>query len=237
MFFPGTVTDRVVRDWLIDDPENNPGMMPEMVAEIMDREEAEILAGRATVRWKNLEDRQNVLEECIRAVENIEPALEKYVLPFDYVADYRFKVPMDLPHPQGGFGQVFLNGAMDILVRDDNKDYQVWDVKHTKNNDYWRKTVGQLSFYDLAVSTMFGKGTTATGLLQPLCDERVKAFDVDDDRRAQLLQRVMAMAQDLWKEDFAPREDNRYCGFCAVKHACPKFAPVEKDGQKRMKLL
>jgi len=238
MFFPGTVTDRVTRDWLLQDPKDNPGKMPSMVQSIMEREEEEIKQGRGSIQWKNPEDRDSVLSDCIEAVTAIEPALAELVVPYDYVADYRFKIPMDLPHPDGGYGQVILNGAMDILVRDDNNHYQVWDVKHTRNNDYWRKTEGQLTFYDLIVKSMFDEPTTVSGLLQPLCTEQVKSFVITEDKRAQLLQRIMAMATDQWNEDFAPRVDNRYCGYCAVKHACPKFKPNTDDkGKKRMSLL
>jgi hypothetical protein len=236
-FFPGTVTDRVVRDWLLEDPKSNLGRMPSMVADIMEREEELIREGRGSIQWKDIEDRQRVLADCIEAVTKIEPALEEYVLPYQYIPDFRFALPMDLPHPDGGFGQIILNGAMDILVKDDQGQFQVWDVKHTKNNDYWRKTEGQLTFYDLAVGAGTGQGTTVTGLLQPLCDLPVKTFVISDDKRNQLRQRVMSMAQDLWNGDVAPRVDNRYCGYCAVKHACPKFAPTITDGKKRMDLL
>lgn len=236
-FFPGTVTDLVVRDWLLGDPKSNPGIMPSMVESIMEREEALIADGRGSIQWKSIDDRDRVRADCIEAVTKIEPALEEFVLPFEYIPDYAFKIPMDLPHPDGGFGQIILNGRMDILVKDDKDQFQVWDVKHTRNNDYWRKTEGQLTFYDLALLTGEGQSTSVSGLLQPLCDIEVKTFEISDDKRNQLLQRVMSMATDLWNGDVAPRVDNRYCGYCAVKHACPKFAPTITDGKKRMDLL
>lgn len=208
-----------------------------MVDDIMEKEEDAIAEGRGSLQWKSIEDRDNVRRECIEAVKLIEHPLLQLVVPYDYEADFRFQIPMDLPHPHGGYGQVVLNGAMDIIVRDRYGQYQVWDVKHTKNNDYWRKTEGQLTFYDLVVKEMFGVGTTVSGLLQPLCKDPVKGFEITEDKRSQLLQRIMAMASDLWNDDVAPRTDNRYCGYCAVKHACPKFQAVETDGKKRMKLL
>jgi len=237
-FFPGTVTDRVVRDWLLEDPYSSQGRMPSMVEEIMDREEALIEEGRGSIKWKSLSDREDVKRDCIEAVTKVEPILEELVLPYQYIPDYRFKVPMDLPHPDGGFGQVLLNGAMDIIVfNEETGKHQVWDLKHTRNNDYWRKTKGQITFYDLIVKSLFDSPTDVSGLIQPLCKEPVKEFVTTEDDRNQLLQRIMSMAKDMWAGDNSPREDNRYCGYCSVKHSCVKFEPVNVDGQRRMKLL
>lgn len=224
MFFPGTVTDRVVRDWLNNEPLKNLGAMPDMVDAIIDRErEVE------TVIFKSKNDRNEILADCREAVEKIEPALKRYVLPFEYQADVRFTTPLSLPHPDGSSQEVNLIGAMDILVRyaePSNEKWFVWDVKHTRDNGYWRKTVGQLAFYDLSVQLMHGKPTSMYGLLQPLCDEPVKMFKPEPEARAQLLQRIAGMATDLWNDHFPVRPDNSVCGFCNVKHACPKFTPV-----------
>ena len=237
VFFPGTVTDRVVRDWLLEDPYNNPGRMPEMVEAIMKREADLIDEGRGKLIWKDASDRESVLRDCIEAVTKIEPALNKLVLPYDYDVDFRFKAPVMMPHPSGDMEQVVLNGAMDIITRDDNGRYSVWDVKHTRDNYYWKKTKGQLSFYDLSVQVMFEQETIVTGLLQPLCDEQVKPFPLTQDDRSQLMQRVMAMSQDVWRKNFAPEPTPEKCMFCNVKHACSLFTPVTKDGKKKMNLV
>lgn len=232
MFFPGTVTDRVVRDWLLDHPQDNLGKMPSMVEGIVNREkDAE---GNGVVRWKNPGDRQQVIDDCTEAVTKIEPALLKYVVPFDYQVDYRFKVPALLPHPSGGKAPVVLNGAMDILVRN-GENWYVWDVKHTRDDGYWRKTRAQLSFYDLAVMLQYGKTTTSVGLLQPLCKQPVLPFQMVQDDRQQLLQRIAGMAWDVWSENFKPREDFKLCNYCDVKHACVKFQPVQdRNGRERV---
>lgn len=234
VFFPGTVVDRVVRDWLEADPENNLGLMPSMVESIITREKAEIEDGGGAMTWKDREDRDIVLRDCIEAVTKIEPSLIKHVLPYDWQADMRFKAPLLLPHPDGGTEAVILNGAMDIVVRDSFGRFSVWDVKMTKNNDYWRKTVGQLTFYDFAIYVLFGSPTLTTGLLQPMCDERVRPYAVTDDLRSQLMQRVVRMADEVWREDYEPRKDNTMCGFCATKHACSKFTPVLVNGKRRL---
>jgi CRISPR/Cas system-associated exonuclease Cas4 (RecB family) len=227
MFFPGTVTDRVVRDWLANDPERHRGAMPAMVAEIMEREEE-----NEHVQWRSLADRKEVLAECQEAVQKIEPSLRRLVVPYEYDVDFRFQSPLTVPHPDGGMETILLNGAMDIIVRDNKDRWFVFDVKHTRNDDYWRKTEGQLSFYDLATQLMFGKGTAAAALLQPLCRERVKAFTIDNQRRAVLLQRLTRMAYEVFLEDFAPRKDSAPCKFCDVRHACSKFQPIA--GSKRV---
>lgn len=238
MFFPGNVTDRTVRDWLAQDPYSNPGAMPSMVEHIVEREYDALKERGEVMLWKSKTDKAAVIAECKTAVERIEPALEKLVLPFDYDVDFKFQAPLTLPHPDGGMETVLLIGFMDIIVRrtmpDGSHRWMIWDVKHTKDDYYWKKTQGQLGFYDLSNWVMTSENTQAVGLLQPLCKERVKPVSLDRDTRSVLMQRVTNMARDLWNGDNAPRVDNKLCGFCSVKHACTKFKPVEVDGKRRI---
>lgn len=234
-FFPGNVTDRVVRAWLQDDPMSNQGAMPGMVDEIMDREREKILEEGGIMNWKNRGDRDVVRADCIEAVTRIEPSLMKFVVPFEYQPDFKFKAPVIVPHPDGGMEGINLIGYMDIIVRDDKGRWWVWDVKHTRDDGYWRKTVGQLSFYDLAVELMFGAPTIRTGLLQPLCKKAEFPYEVTSDKRSQLMQRIVGMANDLWRDDKTPRIDNTLCTYCPVRHACSKFQPVvQADGKRRI---
>lgn len=235
-FFPGTVTDRVVRRWLSDDPMSNLGCMPDMVDSIIDEEKAALAeSGQGVVRWKDLGDREQVRTDCIEAVTKIQPALLKYVVPFDYEPDHHFESPVQIRFKDGSRATVLLNGYIDILVRDDKGRFWVWDVKHTRDNGYWRKTVGQLGFYDLAIELKFGQPTIQTGLLQPLCDPRIKPYKPSADSRAQLLQRVQAMAYDIRHEVATPRDDMTLCVWCAAKNSCVKFEPVlDRNGRKRV---
>lgn len=226
VFFPGNVTDRVVRDWLLEGPE--PGSMPSMVERIMDREFQVAHDEGGKILWKNKDDRADVLRDCTTAVTKIEPLLVKYVLPFDYQADYSFRAPLEVPHPNGGYERITLIGKMDIIVRDGDGRYSVFDVKHTKDNGYWRKTIGQLSFYDFAVQIMFEQPTRITALFQPLCDEIVMPMQSSDQSRGELMQRVAGMARDIWTDDNTPRSDTKFCFNCDVKHVCSKFTPVGK---------
>lgn len=236
-YFPGTITDRVVREWLEGDPSANQGAMPAMVDEIMEREEQKILEGRGILRWRDPKDKSRVREECITSVTKIEPVLNKLVVPFDYQADYQFQVPMAVPHPKGGTEKILLIGFMDILVRDDKNRFAVYDVKHTKDNSYWRKTRGQLTFYDLSVFLEQGVQTKHTALLQPLCDEPVKGFTISEESKDQMIAKVSEMAWDVWTEDHTPRNDSSLCGYCDVKHACSKFKPTMVKGKRVASLL
>lgn len=236
-YFPGTVTDRVVRDWLAGDPENNPKAMPAMVESILLREEENTKTEGGKLIWKDSGDKDFVIRECVEAVTKIEPLLDKYVLPFNYSVDWRFKVPMKVPHPNGGTGTIMLNGAQDILVWDVENRYAVWDVKHTRNNAYYKKTRGQLSFYDLAVKLIFGADTSFVGLLQPLCDKPDPKFVLTEEDRDVLLQSILGMANDVWKEEFPLTEDVSQCFYCDVKHACPKFTATHEGTSKKFSLL
>lgn len=232
VFFPGTVVDRVVRDWLLTDP--SPGLMPDMVETIMEREWKTILDEGGVITWRNSSDRAAVLSDCREAVTKIEPSLNTYVVPYEYQADKGFKVPVLIPHPAGGTEEILLNGYMDIEVKDDQGRFWIWDVKMTRNNDYWRKTVGQLTFYALSVLLSEGVLPVRVGLLQPMCDERVKAFAVTPDVSSQMMQRITGMARDIWTGEKTPRSDTAECSYCEVRHACTRFQPVVIDGKRRV---
>jgi CRISPR/Cas system-associated exonuclease Cas4 (RecB family) len=237
VFFPGTVTDRVVRDWLKDAPLDNPGVMPDMVEMIVKREKTEIdeSSDKGVVAWKSIGDRDKIIRDCQEAVTKIEPALNRLVLPFDFEADHHFQTPIMAPHPDGGMERIILNGFIDILVKDPVSDkWRIYDVKMTRDDSYWRKTVGQLTFYDLAITSGYGGEVDEVALLQPLCKERVKGYPLNDNVRAQIMQRISNMAYKVWSEDFEPRRDTKICNFCSVKHACPKFQPTVVNGRKRV---
>lgn len=244
-FFPGNVTDRVVRDWL-NNGDYTPGSLAPMVEMVMEREERLIREGKpdpdpkkfvapGTLKWRDNEDKSRIFAECTKAAELIEPALQKYVVPFNFQPDYRFDAPLEIPHPRGGRETVMLIGYMDILVQDNNENWWVFDVKHTKDNSYWRKTVGQLTFYDLAIYLTQGKPTTGTALFQPLAKPVIHPHKVTDQARAEISQRFISMARDIWNKDHEPKQSSAGCNFCDFKHACPKFKPVvDNNGRKRV---
>lgn len=235
VFFPGTVTDRVVRDWLADDPYSNPGLMPEMVESVVAREQRNIEERGKQLRWKDDKDRDSIILECQEAVRKIEPSLNKLVLPYEYDVDFGFKAPMRLDNPAGGKTDVVLNGFMDIIVRKSTDLWAVYDVKHTKDNYYWKKTRGQLSFYDLVVDVLFDAPTFEVGLPQPLCEETEKMFVLSEEDRSILRAHIQGMADVIFNKNFEPDAPISACTFCNVKHACSRFTPV--NGTKRVSLF
>ncbi len=237
-FLPGNVTDRVVRYWLEDNPTENIGKMPLMVAETLEKQYQQTRDEGGIIKFRDREDKANIIKDCTEAVTKIEPLLLKFVVPFEYQADFKFEAPMGVRHPNGGIENVLLIGYMDILVHDPERDmWFVFDVKHTRDNSYWRKTIAQLGFYDLAVELIFGKPTSLNALMQPLCTQKMPPYKPSPESRAQLQQRISGMARDIWLNDHSPRTDTKECGWCPVKHACPKFTPVvQADGSRRITL-
>lgn len=237
-FFPGRVTDRVVRDWLNDDPHNNLGKMPSMVEAIVERELGEAKEEGDIVSWKHTTDKQEVIDACIKAVENIEPALVKYVLPYEWQVDFGFKTPVLMRTPSGDLDRVILNGYMDIIVYDPETDtWRIYDVKHTANKDYWRGSFGQLVFYGYENYVRTGKIPVEVGFFQPLVNESVKRFAITEAHINALASRVQSMASEVWAGYDNPRSDATMCGYCEVKHACIKFKPVvAANGRRKISL-
>ncbi len=215
--------------------------MPGMVEAMIEKEEQKILSKGQKLTWKDPEDKKRLTEECKRAVTEIEPLLFKYVVPYEYQEDVSFEAHIKATHPVTGQEMdIVLNGFMDIMVYDpEKKRYFVYDVKHTKDDYYWKKTRGQLSFYDLAVDIMQGQPTAFVGLLQPLCKEKIKGFILEEDDRTILLKHVLDMANDIWTENVEPTAPVSACFGCNVKHACKRFKPtnVNADGSRRMGLI
>lgn len=223
-YFHGTVCDRVMRDWL-NDPQ--PGQMPDMVTAYVDKclQEA-VETGDGIVRWKHANDKTEMTKWCRELVTRLEPILQRYVLPFEYEQAKRFKVPLEIPNLVGEPTTVLLVGEIDLLCRDNKARWGLWDLKATEDDGYWRKTVAQLTFYDLCVEAMFDNPTYIAGLIQPMCKQPVLPVKITEIERAELLARVVTMAHTIWKEDFALAEKTAICNYCEVRHACPKFNPV-----------
>jgi len=219
-FFHGTVVDRIMRNWL-DDPQ--PGVMPKMVDDYMESCEQEALeTGDGVVKWKHRTDKADLREFCVTLTKKLEPILYKLVVPFDYEPAKRFKIPMTLPGINNEPTEIFLTGEFDLLVRE-NSHFNVWDLKATADNNYWKKTLGQLVFYDLAVYAMMGESPVRSGLIQPMCDQEVLEFSFTNDDRRAMLARIMTMLRAVWTEDHSPKADSVGCSWCSVRHACEKY--------------
>ena len=224
-YFHGTVVDRIMRDWL-EDPK--PGEMLSMLETYIDKCEQEAKENEdGVVRWKHTNDRQQMTEFCAELLMRLEPILEELVIPFEYEPAKRFAVPYTIPYLDGSPTQIVLSGEIDLLTRNDGK-WGLWDLKATKDDGYWRKTVAQLTFYDICIEAMFGNSPTDAGLIQPMCKERVLRVKIGEQERLELLARIVRMAQAMWRKDASLAPDSKVCHNCAVKHACPKFDPVKR---------
>jgi hypothetical protein len=220
-FFHGSVVDAIMRVWL-DNPQHPAGAMAAMVDELIDRTEAEEKDKGNIVRWRNADDRETVRGFCVELVNRLEPLLQQHVLPYTYRHGYWFKVPMSIKDAAGRPRDILLTGEMDLLVENDGP--VVWDLKGTADDQYYRKVVAQLTFYDLAVWASTGRKTRYAGLIQPMCTERVMAWEITDDARRNLLVRISRYAHDVWAGEKTCTTDRAVCHWCDVKHACPRFS-------------
>lgn len=230
-FLPGNITDRIVRDWLLDDPADNQGAMPEMVFEYFQKSLQDVKEQDAIVKWKGHDDKNKIFEQCKEAVTTIEPYLNKFVVPYEYTPDFKFEVPIEVELVNHEPVQVVLNGYMDILVKYDPESYGIFDVKHTTNNDYWRKTIGQLGFYDTATFLLTGHYSKIAALMQPLCINHMKPSKIQEVDRQKMWQSITSYAQDFVDGNREPTNKISECHFCEVKFACERFQPKMKKGK------
>lgn len=226
-FFHGMVVDQVQRTWLSSsDP--RPGEMASMVPEWTERVRIEAAeSGDGIVRWRSVEDRRSMERYCVELVTRLEPMLQRWVLPYDYEPEHRFRVPLRIPFLDGQPAEIELVGGIDILVRE-FKDPPVWymyDLKATSNADYLRKTLGQAVFYDLAGLAGFGVSPRGFTFLQPQVESNpVANVEISDSDRTDMLSRITRAAHGRWRGDDAPKQDSDGCAFCQVRHACSKFS-------------
>lgn len=218
-FLAGNIVDSVQKAWL----ENPVGSMHDMVDEHMEKSIASA-EEKDTIKWRDKNDKRKINLICKAAALSLQPILEARVLPFDYEPAKRFYTPVNIRRPDGSVEEIILRGEFDLLVKDPaDGRFVVWDLKTTADNDYWKKTLGQLVFYDLVVLNMFGQAPKKTGLIQPLCDEQVKEFFFTNEDRASMWGRISSMVESEWAGDHEPKKDNAGCSWCEVSHACAKF--------------
>lgn len=229
--FHGNVVDLAMRRWLAqDNPE--PGWMLAQVDALF--EESEVIAresGDGIVRWKSLDDRAETREFCRELVKRLEPILLRYAIPFTWQPAMRFSVPFHIEAESGRLQEIILIGEMDLLVRDCENRIAVWDLKATRDNNYYKKVLGQLTFYAIVCKLLYGEFPAMTGLIQPMCDQQVLPVTIDNDALAQMASRMTKAVRDIWAGRVAPKADNTGCAYCPVRHACPKFSFGGKPGR------
>jgi hypothetical protein len=233
MFFRGTVVDRVMREWL-DQDSQEPGQMADMVDRIMDREEKHAKdSGDGVVKWRTASDREETRAWCKALVGRLEPLLARHALPYEYQTAVRFDVPYMVPLQGGEHKEIRLTGEIDLLVRWPDQRWAVWDLKGTDDNSYWRKTLGQLTFYEIACWILSkGKWPAGSGLLQPNCDHPDPWFVFEDQHRTEMFTRINQAAWEMWHNLHRPKDDSEGCSRCFFMMTCPRYAPI--PGSKRV---
>lgn len=226
-FFAGMVVDQIMRQWL-DNPLIRYTDTQAVVRVAMhDLEDTERGKGNM-VRWRDAADRNEIQKFCTALVTRLEPILTEHVLPYEYEHGKWFRVPLKiLDRLTGELREVHLIGEMDLLVQNDGP--VVWDLKGTADNSYWRKVVAQLTFYDLAIYASSGTRTRFAGLIQPMCDVQVMPFEITDDMRAEMINRISRYAHDVWREEKTCTKDTATCFYCDVRHACPRYSSSGLD--------
>ncbi len=221
-FFAGMVVDKIMRE-LLDNPLMRTGDHRGLVTAVMDELEDAERGNGNIVRWRDAEDRNEIRKFCTTLVERLVPILDEHVLPYQYEHGKWFKVPVMIPNiVTRDMREILLTGEMDLIV--DNGGPVVWDLKGTADNSYWRKVVGQLTFYDVAIFNATGRKTRFCGLIQPMCDEPLLAFEITDEARAAMNSRIVAYAHDVWREEKTCKESSSGCNWCDVRHACERYS-------------
>jgi CRISPR/Cas system-associated exonuclease Cas4 (RecB family) len=223
MFFHGIVVDSCMRQWLLQDqPEK--GWMLKHVYEIFEQDEKKAVeTGDGVVRWKSPGDKAEVLGFCRDLVIELEKILEVECLPYDWQGAKRFSVSVTVPYLDGTPRLINLVGETDLLVlRPDGLG--VYDLKATRDTNYWRKVKAQMVFYYIAMRIMKGEWPVRSALIQPMCKEQVFPFEFTEDDVRDLMTRICKLATDIWSGRIAPKESADGCKDCFVRHACPKYA-------------
>jgi len=230
-YFHGTVVDQAMRRWLSqDDPQ--PGQMREWIDAIFAKAEKDAKeSGDGVVRWKFAGDKAETLDFCRECVARLEELLLKVCLPYTWDPAVRFSVPLTIPDIDDNPRRIELIGEIDLLVAMPGNQVIVWDLKATKDDSYWRKVLGQLTFYNIAVAIMRSLEAQppadpfpyAAGLLQPMCAEQDPVFTFTQEDYSQMFQRINVLARDIWRGNVLPKADNTGCKWCEVRGSCPKF--------------
>lgn len=235
-FFHGTVTDRILRDW-IKDPNRDTWKMSTQVDEYIKLCEQENLDnGSGIVRWKSLTDKDELSIWCAELMDKSEHLLSELVIPYfpNVHPDKHLTAEVYIPGLDGKPTKIRLLGILDILV-DSPEMLAIHDLKATENENYYKQTIMQLVFYWILVKENYGRVPDRTSLIQPMCKEQIKSIVVTDEHVLNLMGKVIDYAHAVWKDEMFPKESDAGClTFCEVSHACPKFA---KDSDGRVSWL
>lgn len=220
------VVDKIMRE-LLDNPLMRSGDHHGLVTCVMDEMESAERGKGNIVRWRDAADRDEIRKFCVTLVTRLVPILDEHVLPYKYEHGKWFKVPVMIPGLDGEPRKILLTGEMDLIV--DNDGPVVWDLKGTADDSYWRKVVGQLTFYDVAIWNASDRKTRFCGLIQPMCKEPLLAFEISDKARSAMSSRIVSYAHDVWAGEKACKDSSSGCNWCDVRHACERYSTDRID--------
>jgi len=227
VFLAGNVVDSAERQWLNEGA--RPGELVRLIPEWMDRMcDPSSEASEYTIRWNGnaRADRAAVLEKCVLAAQRLEPILLEHVAPYQFEPEKKFEVWVGIPGLNGERVGILLTGGIDIVVRDDEGNFRLYDLKTTENRGYIRSTAAQAIFYDIAWGHWWGDHTQPRefGFIAPLLSEKLIPVAVNDDHRRVMMQRIIKAAHGMMRDQWSPKRDNEGCSWCEAKAWCPKFA-------------
>lgn len=224
----GNIADRAMRQWL-DNRVFNPGGMHDLVPDIFN---AFTSAGaERPMKWLGnpVDDQTNIINKVHTAIDVLEPILLEKVTPFQFIPEFRFETGLKVPYLDGTSRTIQIFTAMDICVNrgtENNPDFAIYDLKITESDDYIRKTLAQLTFYDIGMFAHFGYYANEHAYIAPLLkDPMIYNYVTDEDRLA-TLRSIMSYCDAIWKDDLYTmiEEDGWECYNCSVRQACPKYA-------------
>lgn len=230
-FLPGKIADMAMRRWL-EEISPEPGGMKLHVPQILEESIAPDAEGVVKWRGNPNEDKKNVLDMAMEAVENLEPILLEKVIPYDYRPEFRITAPINIPGLDGKPVTVELFLAADVAVCRDEGWYGLYDLKVTRGGGYMDSTLGQLIFYDLAFRAWTGFHPKEHEFWAPLLKEKIIPMHVTTEDRQYMVSDIVSCFHSVWRGESELTEDKNECYNCPVKHACPRFVtPITKDEQ------
>jgi hypothetical protein len=237
-YLPGSIADRGMRWWLSGDPK--PGLLVPRVLEMYDRLTNPDLGDDEyrPFTWKGnpQEDQQKVRDFLVKVATELEPILLKWVVPYDYDPEHRFRVVVGLPYLDERTVAVTMIGGIDIVVRIPDGRFILFDLKATVNDSYIAQTLGQGIFYDVAWKFYWGEHPVKFGFIAPALEDKLIWVDITPDDRRLMMDRIVRFAQGMWRGEWEPKEDNNGCQWCEAKNVCDKFAmhlTIDDQGKRR----
>jgi hypothetical protein len=218
-------------------------MVPEMLRKFSEPTPEEAVEAQYVIKWKGdkAADKRKVYNFVCEVVEGLEPILLDLVIPYKYMPEVKFEVPIYIPGLDGEQRVILLLGYIDIVTNQTMQDglpdhFINYDLKASKDPTYINKTVGQSIFYDIGFGHWIGDTAQPKnfGFIVPAIEEKVIYSAVSDDDRNAMMSRIIAMAHGVWKKQWSPKESDTGCDYCDVQHACDKYIiPVTKDERGR----